>query len=807
MSPEVKKRVEKAVAQFKLSAETYSKQRQREESYLRFQVPELQWEDEIRDYRSSQFGNQGVPMPPDPTLSISMLDEPIQLELNRQRAASLEPKIHALSEDATDDTALVLQELNRHIDVDPDSRAANARSWGMDRSTKAGLGWYYIDKVVDPDGGHPFDQKLLVKRLLYQDGIFPDPTAQMADWSDGMFLHDIVDVPWDSYTLGKYAKSKLAEFSESDFKAMGPADADWIVNVADKERRAIRISNYWRVEILTRRYVLLNDGSVEFDDEIPDGKSIATDDDVQRLQYEGLRERDVEERHVYKSVMNGIEELEPEVEWDGKYIPYIPCIGIELQPFESERRWVGMIAGAMDAQRLVNYSASQAVKIAALEPQAPWQAEEGVLPEPLKSAYVQGNTRKFPVLTYAATNAAGMRSTAPSRVQIDTARLGPSMELLTMGKDFVQAATFTYGPSRGEQTPAHRSGTAIQALQGQTAQGNSHFLDNEANISLPLEMKIKLDLIPHVYDRPGRVLQVITGEGKTRQVMLNQPFTMQGNRPVPFQPLTPDAPLPDGVKHFNLNKGRYGVSVTIGKSNDSRVQEGSDAVGRIMEADPQLLPILGPAWAKFQDFPGAHAVQLALEKWQAHVAPWMSDHAQQNAAAQIPQLQQQVQHLTVAAQQMKQQLDTDAVKYEWDAKTKIALKDLDAKTTIQIQQMKDATQIEVARINAAKEGMIAEREAAEERLATGLKIQAEAAKQALDHGHVANQAELDRQHELRTTGLEHGAAIAQSAQDHGEALAQGEQANQAALDQADAQRQAAEAAQPAPTATGDANGS
>ncbi len=791
---DIKKRVQKAVDQFKLSSQTYSKQRERETAYLRFQVPELQWEDEIRDYRSTQFANQGVPMPPDPTLSISMLDEPIQLELNRQRAANIEPKIHALSEDASDDTALVLSELNRHIDVDPDSRASNARNWGSDRSTKAGMGWYYIDKVPDPEGGHPFDQKLLVKRLLYQDSIYPDPTAQMADWSDGMFLHDIVDVPWDSYKLGKYAKSKLANFNDADFKALGPAEADWIVNVESKEKRAVRISNYWRVEIQTRRKILLNDGSVTFDDEIPEGLSEATDADVQRLQYEGVRENDVEERHVFKSVINGIEELEPEVEWDGKYIPYIPTIGIELQPFNGERRWVGMIAGAMDAQRLVNYSASQAVKIAALEPQAPWQAEEGVLPEPFMSQYGQGNTRKFPVLTYAATNSAGMRSTPPQRVQIETSRLGPSMELLTMGKDFVQAATFTYGPSRGEQTPAHRSGTAIQALQGQTQQGNSHFLDNMANISLPLEMKIKLDLIPHVYDRPGRVVQVITGEGKTRPVMLNQPFTMMNGRPVAMpNGMGGAAPAPQDVKHYDLSKGRYGISVTIGKSNDSRLQEGSDSIGRLMEADPQLLPILGPSWASFQDFPGAHAVSLALKKWQSHVAPWMSDEGQQNAAAQLQQVQQQLQQLTQSAQQMKHDLDTDAAKHA----AQVQIEQAKAAMQVELQKMKDATQIEVARITAAKEGMIADREAAEERLATGLKILADAEKARMDRGHEATQSQLDRQHEIATTGLEHGAAVAASAQVHQQAVVQADQGNQHALEQADAQRQAAEAAQPA----------
>lgn len=763
----VKARVKRAVEQFKLSADTYKAQRDREKSYLRFQVPELQWDDEIRDYRSTQFANSGVPMPPDPMLSISMLDEPIQLELNRQRSANLEPHIHALSEDASTDTAEVLEELNRHIDVDPESRAQNARTWAMDRATKAGLGWYYIDKVFDPHGGHPFDQKLLVKRLLYQDGIFPDPTAQMADWSDGLFLHDIVDLPWDTYKAGKYKKSKLAQYGESDFKALGPDEAAWVAYATNKEKRAIRVSNYWRVEIITRKYVLLDDGSVSFEDEIPEGRRIATDEDALALNYDGLREREIEERCVYKSVINGVEELEPEVEWDGKYIPYIPCIGIELQPFDGERRWVGMIAGAMDAQCLVNYAGSQAVKIAALEPQAPWQAEEGVLPEPFMSQYAQGNTRKFPVLTHAATNTAGMRSTPPTRVQIDVTRLGPSMELLKMGKDFVQAATFTYGPSRGEQTPAHRSGTAIQALQGQTLQGNSHFLDNEANLSLPLEMKIKLDLIPHIYDRPGRAVQVITGEGETRPVMLNQPFRVANGRATPFMP-TPGQPEPPDVLHFDLNKGRYGVSVTVGKSNDSRLQEGSDAIGRIMEADPTLLPIIGPRWAEFQDWPGAKAVAADLKKWQGHVAPWMSENGEETAAAQVSKLQAQLEQLTQAAGAMKKDLDTDAVKAQRDVQIaqaefemKLKLEALKFQHEKDLQAMKDATALATARITAAQEAMVADQAAAEEAIALDRSLAAEALA-----------AEHSRAQEAGAQAMDHAATMTEQQQMHDQTMIQ-----------------------------------
>ncbi len=315
-----------------------------------------------------------------------------------------------------------------------------------------------------------------------------------------------------------------------------------------------------------------------------------------------------------------------------------------------------------------------------------------------------------------------------------------------------------------------------------------------ANISLPLEMKIKLDLIPHVYDRPGRVVQVITGEGKTRPVMLNQAFTMMNGRPVAVPTgMGVGAPAPQDVKHYDLSKGRYGISVTIGKSNDSRLQEGSDSIGRLMEADPQLLPILGPSWASFQDFPGAHAVSLALKKWQSHVAPWMSDDGQQTAAAQLSKMQQQLQEVTQAATAMKKDLETDTVKAQRDVQIaqlendmKLKLEQLKFQHETQLQAMKDATEIEKARITVAKEAMIAERERAEEAI-------------ALDRTLAANaiEAESGRAHEASAHGMEHAATLAEQQQVHGHAVAEAAQTNDHALQQADVQRQIAEAA-PAP---------
>jgi hypothetical protein len=787
--------IEKHLKRIKLGLKASKHQREREVDDLAFQVPDKQWPDDVKAARSATTVG-GVPIPARPMLSVAPVDEPIQLVSNQQRAAHLSATFHPLSEDADDDTALVLQGL--YDQGANESNADQARSWAYERVLWCGTGWYRLVTVYDPEGGHPSDQKIIWQRIKYQGAVIDDPLAKAADKRDRRWLYLVEDIPASQYA-DRYPESELANCDDGDLIAIGIAQPEWVRDDADTGEKIIRVAEAWEVRVTTTTLHLHSDNNAYGDDdEVPDG--------VTKITGDSARTYPRETRQVFWSTINCQEELEPEQEWDGQWIPFIPAIGRELQPFDGKERIVGMIANAKDSVRLVNYSASGAVEMAALEPKAPWildpkQIEGG---DSWDKIWQQSNTRNFPYLPYHAA-IDGQPVNPPSRVQVDVSRLGPNMQILSMGGSMLQSSMSTFDPALGKQPTAHRSGRALEALQGQTQEANSHYLDNLATISIPYEALVWLDLAPKVYDRPGRVVRILKGEGpkpKSDLIMLGQPFARhpKSGRPQAIldgtgQPIDPDN-MPQGALHFDLSKGRYGVSVQVGKSHPALLQEGNDALTAVIQAEPALMQIIGPEWAKFQDRPGMKAVADILKRNRDHQMPWLSDQGTQNLQAENAQMKAQLQQVTQAAQQMKQQIDTDSVKYQMQHQTEVAVKDLESKTQIQLQQMKDATQIEVARINAAKEGMIAEREAAEERLATGLKMQADAAAQALEHGHVANQAELDRQHELRTTGLEHGADVAGSLQDHAQNLAVAEQGNQHALEQADAQRQAAEAAQP-----------
>jgi hypothetical protein len=761
---DVKDSIADAIEWLKFTKEVFAAQRKRENEDLEFQTAAGAWPEDIRSQRGPQPAVGKLPsLPARPMLSVASMDEPVALVAAEERKAHLGVNISALSEDADDDTAEVLKGLYRSIETD--SHAGNVRSWAYQRALWAGWGVYRVSKQFDPYGGHPFDQKIVLERILFQANVFLDPFARKPDWSDMMRAMVIDDVPWPIYKQ-RYKRSRLAKGGLANLESLNAEYPEWANRgTGDDETSTVRIAEDWRVEITETTYVLLDDGSVAPEDEIPEGREVVTGDEARSSVHET--------RRVFWRIINCQEELEEEQEWDGQYIPLIPTIGRELQPVKGKREWLGMVANAKDAVRLTNYAASGAIEMAALEPRAPYELDPEQI-EGFEPWWENANIRNFPYLPYHRT-VRGQPAERPERVQADVSRMGPSMQLLGMGRQFVQAATAIYPPALGENTPAHRSGRAITALQDQSLQANTPYLDNLASVSMPYEACVVLDLIPHVYDRPGRITRILDEQNRARQVMLNAPFRphpMTG-RPMALPTDTPQqqadadnqvADPKNPAKRYDLNKGRYGVDVKIGKAQDSRRTEGSDALGALMQADPQLVPVLGPEWAAFQDFPGSDTVAKLLTKMRDHLMPWLSDQPQNQLDPQklMAENQQLKQHLGMATQalstkQVEQQGKLQVTKIQEDAETQRA-------------REANETKLAVAAIGAKVESLSNLMQVfMEERARLGSQA-SDAMQGALDRLHEATlatgdqtQAALDRMHEVTMASGDHQSAMQQIA--------------------------------------------
>jgi hypothetical protein len=704
--------LKKAKRCFRLATEAEQKQRERERDDLRFQVPEYQWDEGAKRQRMG-LTIDNVPTPARPILSIPKLDQPVQLVLNQERAAHLGVNIHPLNEEADEDTAEVLQGLYRRIERD--SQAGNARSWAFERAVKCGRGAYMVNTRFDEESGDSSDQVITIERILHQDSVYFDPAAEKADFSDGEWAFRVGWVPIEKFKR-EWPDASVASADELIWANLMTQEPEWVKG--EGEARACLVAWYfYKVH--------------------------------ESVKGKGQRERD--KVSVKWCKLTGFEVLE-EGDWNGKYIPLIPVIGRELQPFDSERRWVGVIGPAKDSQRLYNYAASTAVEIAALEPKAPWLMVEGQ-DEGYEQEWQQSNTRNLPILHYRAKSVFGEPAPPPQRVQIDANRLGASMELLQQADQFIQAATAVFDPSLGRLNQKERSGKAIQALQSQGDAGNSNYLDNLAEISLALESRVVLDLIPAIYDRPGRIARIMDAEDKSTTVMFNKHYFEhpQSGRPVgmppgpngapPVPPAQPGGVVPK-VKFYDLRKGIYTVSVTIGKSYQTRLEAGGEMIGEFLQSAPQLMPIIGPLWLKYQDWPGAREMSDLLAKIRDKQMPGLTADENQPSPeqlqAQIQQMQQGMQLTQAQLQAAMQEIKTEQAKQQ----ALIMKAQIEADKDLKLQAMKDAALIAAAKIKAGMQ----QDEARDEAIALASEQGADAAAQAAEHDHERGMAHFQAAH-------------------------------------------------------------
>jgi hypothetical protein len=747
--PESKSAIaEKALKCFKRASEAWQKQRDREKDDLRFQVPEMQWDEGAKRQRQGMTVD-GVPTPARPILSIPKLDQPRELVKGQQRSAHLGISIHPISEEADDDTAEMIQGLYRGIERDG---AHMARSWAFSRGVDAGMGWYRINTEYDEYGGDPLDQKITIRRILDGSSVVIDPGAEEADFSDAEFAFIKQWMSCERFE-SLYPKAKSPAADKFLLELASEQSPDWVT--MDGQDTSYLVAEYWW-KVREVETVPAKDA---------DGNQVDRKREVVRVMWAKLAPGGDE---------GGLQFLEGPQEWNGKLIPLIPVIGRELIPFDGERRWTGMIGPAKDAQRLYNYAASSAVEMAALEPKAPFIGVEGQF-EGHESEWQQANLRNWPFLEYKSISVGGAPAPAPQRSQVDTGRLGPSMQLIQEADNFIQAATAVYDPSLGRVSAKERSGKAILASQDQSNAATSNYLANMADISMTYEAKVILDLIPAIYDREGRVARILDLEGESSSVILNAPFyhDPRTKRPTMVQPgqMPPQGTAP---KHFDLSKGRYGVSVTVGKTYQTRLEQGATEIGAILQSDPALMPLIGPTYFKFRDFPGSNEIAELLKKLRQKTFPGLDagdENSPEAAQAKAEALQSENQQLKQALQQAGKMIETEQVKHQAAitmAQIKAETDRAKTQTDENIARQNNATKLAIARITAAKESMDAIREDQEESIALSQNL-----------AHEAQEASEDRAHEVGMAGMQahHAQEQAQMAAQQDAEMQAGDQAH------------------------------
>lgn len=651
-------------------------QRLEEKEDLSFQMPSNQWTEDAKKERKGR-----------PTLSASKLDQPAQLVYNQERAAKLGVNAHPLNEDADDDTAEVIQGLYRHIERD--SRASQARSSAFQRAVWCGRGYWRVNCEWDDEGGFPFDQKIVIKRIPYQGAVLFDPSSSEPDGSDAEYVFVESWLDEDTYKR-EFPESELPT-TGLGFEAYDKEAPGW--SEIQGSKRCYRVVEYWYKVHEKETIVMLENGAVVPKKDVPEDARIMLDRRGNPVE----RDRDVVRVKFCK--LSGNDVLD-QVDWDGQYIPIIRLVGRPIQSFDatSSNRYVGLVNHAKDSQRFFNYAVSTYVERMAMEPKAPVVGYAGQF-EGFEMEWDQINSKNLtrlevnPVVDKATNQVLPL----PQRLQIDLTGTSLAGQAMQIADGLIQSTTTVYDAGLGRLTEDTRksSGRALLALQQQADASTSDFLQNLAD-AMSYEARIIIDLLPYKYDREGRVTRILRGDDdKAESVILNQPFAVVDGKPVP---ITQGNQEPDQGKHYDLKNGKYGVSVSIGKSFQSRLEHGSEFMTTILEKMPQLLPVLGDLVFKFRDDPGASEISKRLAKVREQQFPGLGEGedgqpSPEQLQTQNQGLQQQLQVLQSQLQAAAQALETDKAKQEADiVRTQMA-----NQTTLQKAEMDNMTKMAIER--------------------------------------------------------------------------------------------------------------
>jgi nucleotide-binding universal stress UspA family protein len=672
-----------ALDRFKLCEEAFHDQRERELDDLCFVDKRgAQWPDDIKRARGGQGGGGGLPpVPARPTLEFNLLRGPVQQIINTARQAKLGLSFAPEGEGASREVAQAYDDIARAIQAD--SRAHLARQWAFERAAKCGWGVYRI--LTEYVSDKTFDQRIVYKRILNQASAYLDPFAQEPDWSDGQFALLTEDMPLARYRR-QHPKTKLASYTDKELTAVGDDVPTWITTSHGSAGLSCRVAEYWEVREETKTLVLLPDETTALESDIPAAILAA----AEQARGKPLARRQITTgRKVFWSLINGVEVIQGPQEWNGCYIPIIPVIGDETN-LNGDRRWSGIVQFSRDAQQSYNYMRNAQVEAVGLAPRAQWLIADGQL-EGYETWWQQANTRNLPYLPYRLATFGGTPAPPPQRNVAEPAIQAVTLAA-TAAKDDLHATTNMPPVSLGQLDPHERSGVAIRALQGQAEVGSSGYLDNLASVSMLYEGKVLKDLIPRIYDRPGRLVPALGQDDKRRSLMVNIPFVEQGGQPTPVAPGTP------GAQTLDLKAGDLSVTAVVGKSYATRREETSEALSAIMQAAPGLAPILAPYWLDELDFPGAKKLAAIAKK--TLPPQFQEDEAEGPTTAQMQQQLAQAQEMI------------DLLTKELDAKNSIIETDtVKADAQVQITQLELASKERIESVKAQLELLKAELQA------------------------------------------------------------------------------------------------
>ena len=649
----MRKRLDTAIAAF-------SSSRQSELDDLRFAAgsPDnnWQWPSNILATRGAVSGQT---VNARPTLTINKLPQHIKQVTNDQRQNRPAGKVIPADDKGDIEIAEIFDGMVRHIEYISDADVA----YDTACENQVTFGEGYIRILTDYCDADSFDQDLKIGRVRNSFSVYMDPMIQDPCGSDAEWCFITEDITKEEY--------------ERQFPDATPASTLLSLGVGDQSfsywlsQDTIRIAEYFWVEYTPKTLNIYPDKLTAFEG--------TPEDKVLKVRFGKPKKTRISQiRTVKWAKTNGYEFLE-ERDWVGKYIPVVRVIGNEFE-VDGELYISGLVRNAKDAQRMYNYWASQEAEMLALAPKAPFIGYSGQF-EGYENQWKTANTANHPYLEVnsEASDGNGNPLPLPQRQMPPQAQMGLIHAKQGAAED-IKGATGQYNASIGEGGN-ERSAKAIYARQKEGDTGTYHYVDNLARAVRYVTRQL-VDCIPKIYDTQ-RIARIIGEDGKTDMVAIDP------DQPEPVREIR-DPQNPDIVikKIYNLGVGKYDVCVTTGPGYATKRQEALEAMGQLLQGNPELWKIAGDLFVKHMDWPGAQELSKRLAK---SIDPKLMDDGKDPA---LQAAQQQIQAMGQEMEQMHQMLQNIQNSME---SREMAIKEFDSKIK--------AYDAETKRIAATQAGM------------------------------------------------------------------------------------------------------
>ena len=621
-----------------------------------------QWNPTVRNDRLEQ----GLPV-----LTFNRLAPFIQTITNRVRQQRPQPQVNPVSEGADQQTADVLEGILRHIHYA--SQADVAYDCAVEYSATCGWGFYEITTEYTDDQG--FEQEPRIRRIRDPLQVYFDPAAVEPDFSDAKWCFIRTYISREEY------EERFGKEPPVPFDGDTEAQREWF----DKEY--VWIAQYWTVGEKTRTRVGLADGRVGYEDEFEEA-DVAPENVLNR--------RDVPDRKIDCYTIDGARVLEHQ-EWLGRWIPIVPVLGAE-KIVDGKRQFVSLIRYVHDPQKLLNaYKTGMATNIG-IQDNSPWVGVKGSFKD---SKWRDARPSKY--LEYEPVSIDGQPAPPPQRNIAEPPIQALTMAAMAEADDIKAGMGYVdnlVAPSRNDL-----SGIAVQRRSHQAELTNYHFQDNLERSQWHCA-RILLDLIPKVIDTP-RIMRILGKDGSVSQAVVGLQAHLQQNL------MNGQNELPGfaGQRFHLLDAGRYDVTVTSGPSYTTKIEQQTDEMTEMFQANPTLFPLYADIWFKLKGYDDlAERAEIMLPPQVAQAQQAKAQGVPPQAAAQIAQLSAQNQQLQQGIQQVMQILQSKQV----EVQGKIAVEQAKTAGNLAVEHTKAARELAVGEQQAHHQTNLAMHEAAHE---------------------------------------------------------------------------------------------